>query len=717
MVRACLEPLYEFQCNGEIQINKNQKQLTYFLIRPRSKNQEMHSNYKINNNLMNTMTLKDVTLSGNNRSFPSSKRKSSSHGNTLLESFTETSFRSSVDGESMEGNYRDSNGHSLNNKTPQPDVIITEHNTKNHPPPDQLITNLDSSYNNDKQTSIPLKEIGFKAINRLTESDFSTTEYESNSGSPLNCTNHKNYAQCRNPCTNILHSKVSVDDSSHKPYDNVSKTSSNTHHPPNFFEKQGDKKVSMSQHIKPTRQLSLISDSSYKREAQSFFITDDQPFRNPFNRNERHFSAFKPLSRINRSAYSVVDGSHKHMEFLKNSKREDFNVIINQTSFELFLENYSKQLQAQNTQASKTYAPQEKLEELSKFPSVKGTHGGEVLKANINLENKVFVNDNKEKVEPLQRSHASSENVSNFFESDSSLDFENGIIFTKEYRDKTKKSKTPCAVKDDILPTKSAKSVEKSSSQSGRGVSLGAKNNDDYTKLCSFLKSKLKKELDAESNDENKTFMNKKVTKTNSEEKLIKDGKSGSNMRQKSKLKVVLLQDKFNTTNAERGGTSSIDLKKKIFKKPQSRSLSSDAIAFFDVNINQNSPKLLHRATNKKNISRLTSELESRKFLKEKLSEIKKIPRGDKNTFLHHLENLSISSLNSEMSHSDPVLSCESESVIDSEYDNYRSGMASDEDYFVFEAVSDVELDTFDDFPSCEHPYENFNYNSLLKKK
>jgi hypothetical protein len=33
----------------------------------------------------------------------------------------------------------------------------------------------------------------------------------------------------------------------------------------------------------------------------------------------------------------------------------------------------------------------------------------------------------------------------------------------------------------------------------------------------------------------------------------------------------------------------------------------------------------------------------------------------------------------------------------DSEYDNYRPGMASDEDYFVPEPISDIDIDMFDD--------------------
>jgi len=46
------------------------------------------------------------------------------------------------------------------------------------------------------------------------------------------------------------------------------------------------------------------------------------------------------------------------------------------------------------------------------------------------------------------------------------------------------------------------------------------------------------------------------------------------------------------------------------------------------------------------------------------------------------------------MSRSDPALSSYGDT---SEYDNYRPGMASDEDYFVPEPISDVDIDLFDD--------------------
>ncbi|XP_013391106.1 uncharacterized protein LOC106159379 isoform X2 [Lingula anatina] len=61
--------------------------------------------------------------------------------------------------------------------------------------------------------------------------------------------------------------------------------------------------------------------------------------------------------------------------------------------------------------------------------------------------------------------------------------------------------------------------------------------------------------------------------------------------------------------------------------------------------------------------------------------------------------NLSLSSLNSsEMSRSDPAINYDSSSdAYISEYDNYRPGMASDEDYFVPEPISDMDIDFFDD--------------------
>lgn len=64
------------------------------------------------------------------------------------------------------------------------------------------------------------------------------------------------------------------------------------------------------------------------------------------------------------------------------------------------------------------------------------------------------------------------------------------------------------------------------------------------------------------------------------------------------------------------------------------------------------------------------------------------------------LDNISISSIasSSEMSRSDPAINFDSGSAAyESEYDNYRPGMASDEDYFMPEPISDVDIDYFDD--------------------
>ena len=64
---------------------------------------------------------------------------------------------------------------------------------------------------------------------------------------------------------------------------------------------------------------------------------------------------------------------------------------------------------------------------------------------------------------------------------------------------------------------------------------------------------------------------------------------------------------------------------------------------------------------------------------------------------LLHPDDVSLSSFDgtaSELSRSDPALSSYGDT---SEYDNYRPGMASDEDYFVPEPISDVDIDLFDD--------------------
>ena len=65
----------------------------------------------------------------------------------------------------------------------------------------------------------------------------------------------------------------------------------------------------------------------------------------------------------------------------------------------------------------------------------------------------------------------------------------------------------------------------------------------------------------------------------------------------------------------------------------------------------------------------------------------------------HLADNISLSSVgSSEMSRSDPALNYDSASTAyESEYDNYRPGMASDEDYFIPEPISDIDIDMFDD--------------------
>lgn len=63
-------------------------------------------------------------------------------------------------------------------------------------------------------------------------------------------------------------------------------------------------------------------------------------------------------------------------------------------------------------------------------------------------------------------------------------------------------------------------------------------------------------------------------------------------------------------------------------------------------------------------------------------------------------DNLSMCSFtsSSEMSKSDPMLNIDSVSIAyESEYDNYRPGMTSDEDCFIPEPISDVDMDIFDD--------------------
>ena len=65
------------------------------------------------------------------------------------------------------------------------------------------------------------------------------------------------------------------------------------------------------------------------------------------------------------------------------------------------------------------------------------------------------------------------------------------------------------------------------------------------------------------------------------------------------------------------------------------------------------------------------------------------------------IEGISVSSIasSSEMSKSDPALNIAEvgSSAYESEYDNYRPGMLSDEDYYVPDPISDIDLDMYDD--------------------
>ncbi|KAL4222045.1 Adenylate cyclase type 1 [Mactra antiquata] len=64
------------------------------------------------------------------------------------------------------------------------------------------------------------------------------------------------------------------------------------------------------------------------------------------------------------------------------------------------------------------------------------------------------------------------------------------------------------------------------------------------------------------------------------------------------------------------------------------------------------------------------------------------------------IESISVSSIasSSEMSRSDPALNMEAgSSAYESEYDNYRPGMTSDEDFFHPDPVSDMDIEYFDD--------------------
>ena len=81
-------------------------------------------------------------------------------------------------------------------------------------------------------------------------------------------------------------------------------------------------------------------------------------------------------------------------------------------------------------------------------------------------------------------------------------------------------------------------------------------------------------------------------------------------------------------------------------------------------------------------------------------------------------DNISLSSMcGSEVSHSDSNLNYDSGSTAyESEYDNYRPGMASDEDYFVPEPISDVDIDMFDDIDNVQ-VRENYNMDLSLMQK
>ena len=64
------------------------------------------------------------------------------------------------------------------------------------------------------------------------------------------------------------------------------------------------------------------------------------------------------------------------------------------------------------------------------------------------------------------------------------------------------------------------------------------------------------------------------------------------------------------------------------------------------------------------------------------------------------IESISVSSIasSSEMSKSDPALNLEvGSSAYESEYDNYRPGMMSDEDFFIPDPISDIDIELFDD--------------------
>ena len=145
--------------------------------------------------------------------------------------------------------------------------------------------------------------------------------------------------------------------------------------------------------------------------------------------------------------------------------------------------------------------------------------------------------------------------------------------------------------------------------------------------------------------------------------------------------------------------------------------------------LGESSPKMLQRTSNKRDIASLcangSSVGENQKQPGSGLFQVKHLQKSKVRNNPMHLtlaaDRLSLSSFNSEMSRSDPALSYESSSAIESEYDNYRPGMASDEDYFAVEPVSDVEIDIFDEANvenvKVDEDYENYNFDSLMSSQ
>ena len=104
--------------------------------------------------------------------------------------------------------------------------------------------------------------------------------------------------------------------------------------------------------------------------------------------------------------------------------------------------------------------------------------------------------------------------------------------------------------------------------------------------------------------------------------------------------------------------------------------------------------------------SRVSSRVSSRPQSREDSPDMTRYPRWGPDAFVplsslvrQLADNMSVSSVgSSEMSRSDPALNYDSGSTAyESEYDNYRPGMASDEDYFIPEPISDIDIDYFDD--------------------